>query len=220
MTTSRRRLIQLSQVGTSIHVATEDHGGQKKCTATPLVIGSIVNATTSRSENRALFVLRRADRCSQQRQQTIKFLLVAVSRNMPGKRPSRRSNARTTRRSSRPVSRQLILDRRCTAVVKRASRRSQVRRVHSNGPSASPCSHTKQRMRNGGAAMRAACGDHVAMWTWSSRERTGQFRNKTAFVEEEGDFVHRETRRINGHKANTSCASSVRREVGKLNVQT
>ena len=80
-------------------------------------------------------------------------------------------------------------------------------------------SHTKQRTRNGAAARRAACGDHVAMWTWSSTERTGQFRNKTTFLEEEGGFVHRETHRINGDKTNTSCASSVRREVGKLNVQ-
>ena len=112
------------------------------------------------------------------------------------------------------------VDRRCTAVVKRASGRSQVRRVHSNAPSASPCSHTKQRIRTGGAAMRAACGDHVAMWTWSSRERTGQFRNKTTFLEEEGGFVPWETRRNKGHTTSTSCASSVRRGVGKLNVQT
>ena len=80
-------------------------------------------------------------------------------------------------------------------------------------------SHTKQRKRNGAAAIRAAWGDHVAMWTWSSRERTGQFRNITTFLEEEGGFVHQETRRINGHKTSTLCASSVRREVGKLNVQ-
>ena len=193
---------------------------RKRCTVTPLVVGNTVDATTSRSENPTLFVLRRVDRCSQQCQHTIQFLLVAVSRNMLGKRPSRRSNVRTMRKSSRPVSRQLILDRRCTAVVKRASRRSQVRRVHSNGPSASPCSHTKQRMRTGGAAMRAVCGDHVAMWTWSSRKRTGQFRNKTTFLEEDGGFVPWETRRNKGHTTSTSCASSVRREVGKLNVQT
>ena len=60
------------------------------------------------------------------------------------KAPIRRSNFRTMRKSSRPVPRQLILDRRCTAVVKRASRRSQVRRVHSNGPPASPCSARTQ----------------------------------------------------------------------------
>ena len=143
-TTSRRRLTQLWKDGTSIHLAIEDHGGQKKCTITPLVVGSILNTTTSRSENPSLFVSRRVDQCSQQRQQTIQFLLVAVCHNMPGKRPSRRSNIRTMRKSSRPVSKQLIVDRRCTAVVKRASRRSQVRRVHSNGPSASPCSARKQ----------------------------------------------------------------------------